>query len=95
MAVIHLDFDPLNANHRQASDWLSAQPDPAEAVVRLIRAATEGEQRLQRWEQLATLLATEVHQMRTQLSGRSPEDLPQTEIREDPESARRLDTLFE
>ena len=95
MAVIHLDFDPLNANHRRAADWLSAQPDPAEAIVRLIRAAAEGEQRLQRWEELATLLATEVHQMRTQLSGRSPGDLPQTGIREDPESARRLDTLFE
>ncbi len=95
MAVIHLDFDPLNANHRRASDWLAAQPDPAEAVVRLIRAATEGERRLQRWEELATLLATEVHQMRTQLTGRSPGPQPQTEIREDPESTRRLDTLFE
>ncbi len=95
MAVIHLDFDPLNANHRRASDWLAAQPDPAEAVVRLIRAATEGERRLQRWEELATLLATEVHQMRAQLMGRAPEPPPPTEIREDPESTRRLDTLFE
>ena len=95
MAIIHLDFDPLNANHRRASDWLSAQPDPAEAVVRLIQAAAEGDQRLQRWEELASLLAAEVHQMRAQLRGRSPEPLPQTEVKEDPESARRLDTLFE
>ncbi len=95
MAVIHLDFDPLNANHRQASDWLSAQPDPAEAVVRLIRAAAEGNRRLQHWEELATTLATEVHQMRAQLMGYSPEPQPPTDVREDPESARRLDTLFE
>ncbi len=95
MAVIHLDFDPLNANHRRAADWLSAQPDPAEAVVRLIRAAAEGDQRLQRWEELATRLATEVHQMRAQLMGRSLGPPLRTEIREDPESARRLDTLFE
>ena len=95
MATIHLDFNPLNADHRRAADWLATQPDPAEAVVRLIRAASEGEQRLRQWEELATLLANEVRQVRARLSVRPPEARPQTEIREDPESARRLDSMFE
>jgi hypothetical protein len=95
MATIHLDFNPLNADHRRAADWLAAQPDPAEAVVRLIRAASEGERRLRRWEELATLLANEVRQVRARLTVRPPEARPQTEIREAPESARRLDSMFE
>ena len=95
MATIHLDFNPLNADHRQAADWLASQPDPAEAVVRLIRAASQGERRLRQWEELATLLANEVRQVRAQLTVRPPEARPQTEIREDPESARRLDSMFE
>jgi hypothetical protein len=95
MATIHLDFDPLNADHRRAADWLEAQPDPAEAVVRLIRAANEGERRLQQWEELATLLANEIQQVRAPLTGRSSQAKPpMEEIQEDPESARRLDTLF-
>ncbi len=95
MAIIHLDFDPLNAEHRRAANWLAAQPDPAEAVIRLIRAAYEGEQRLQRWEKIASLLAHEIQQVRKPLAARLPERKHQTEIREDPESARRLDSLFE
>lgn len=95
MATIHLDFNPLNAEHRRAANWLATQPDPAEAVVRLIRAANEGERRLRQWEELATLLASEIHQVRAQLTVRSPEARSQTEIREDPESARRLDSIFE
>ena len=95
MATLHLDFNPLNADHRRAADWLAAQPDPAEAVVRLIRAASEGERRLRRWEELATLLANEVRQVRARLTVRPPEARPQTEIREAPESARRLDSMFE
>ena len=94
--TIHLDFDPYNSDHRRAADWLAAQPDPAEAVVRLIRAASEGQRRLRRWEELATLLADEVQQVRTRLPGQSPQAKPQTEIvEEDAESARRLDSMFE
>jgi hypothetical protein len=95
MATIHLDFNPHNADHRRAANWLATQPDPAEAVVRLIRAANEGEQRLRQWEELATLLANEIRQVRTQLTVQPPESKPQTEIPEDPESARRLDSIFE
>ena len=95
MATIHLDFNPLNAEHRRAANWLAAQPDPAEAVVRLIRAANEGEQRLRQWEELATLLANEIHRVRVQLTVHPAEPRPPTEIQEDPESARRLDSIFE
>ena len=95
MATIHLDFDPLNAEHRRAASWLAAQPNPAEAVIRLIRAANEGERRLQQWEKLATLLASEIHRVRTHLTVQPPEPKPQTEIRENPESAQRLDSMFE
>ncbi len=92
--TFHLDFDPYDADHRRAADWLAAQPDPAEAVVRLIRAASEGERRLRQWEELATLLANDLQQVRAQMAGRPPEAKPQPEIHEDPESARRLDSIF-
>jgi hypothetical protein len=95
MATIHLDFDPLDAEHRRAANWLATQPDPAEAVIRLIRAASRGERQLRRWEELATLLANEIHQVRAPLAVRPAEAKPQPEIQEDPESARRLDTMFE
>ncbi len=95
MATIHLDFDPLNADHRRAANWLATQPNPADAVVRLIRAAYEGEQRLRRWEELAARLTNEIQQVRAQPAGGPPERKPQPEIQEDPESARRLDSLFE
>ena len=95
MATIHLDFDPLNAEHRRAADWLATQPDPAEAVIRLIRAANEGERRLRQWEELAALLANEIHQVRAHLTIHPAEAKPQIEIPEDPESAQRLDTMFE
>lgn len=95
MATIHLDFNPLDADHRRASNWLATQPDPAEAVVRLIRAANEGEQRLRQWEELATLLANEIHQVRAQLTVHPPEPEPQIKIQENSESAQRLDSLFD
>jgi hypothetical protein len=93
--TFHLDLDPYEADHRRAADWLAAQPDPTEAVVRLIGIASEGEQRLLQWEELATLLANEVRELRTQLAGRPAAAKPKPEIREDPESARRLDSMFE
>jgi hypothetical protein len=86
--TIQLEFDPRDASHRRVAEWLAAQPDPAEAVVRLVRAASEGDRRLSQWEELATLLANEVRKMRAQLAGRPPE------VREDPESAQRLDSMF-
>jgi hypothetical protein len=92
--TFHLDFDPYNADHRRAADWLAAQPDPAEAVVRLIRAANEGERRLRRWEELATLLANDLRRVRAQMAARPPEAKPRPEVHEDPESARRLDSMF-
>ncbi len=96
--VFHLDFNPHQADHRQAADWLASRPDPTEAVARLIRVAGEGERRLLQWEELATLLANETRDLRAQLAGqRSGATQPQPEareVREDPESARRLDSLF-
>ena len=92
--TFHLDFDPLQADHCRAADWLAAQPDPAEAVARLIRAAGEGERRLAQWEELALLLAKEVRELRGQLAGHPPEANPEPKANEDPESARRLDSMF-
>ncbi len=92
--TFHLEFNPHDADHRRVSDWLAAQPDPAEAVVRLIRAANEGERRLRQWEELATLLANEVRDVRAQLKGQPPEANPEPEAHEDPESARRLDSML-
>ncbi|MCX7680615.1 MAG: hypothetical protein N2508_01390 [Anaerolineae bacterium] len=92
--TFRLDFNPYNAEHRRAAEWLAAQPDPTEAVVRLLRAAGEGERRLRHWEELATQLAQELHQVRIQMSARSPEQDAHPVTREDPESAHRLDTLF-
>ena len=92
--VFHLDFNPHNDDHRRAADWLAAQTDPAEAVVRLIRAANEGERRLRQWEELATLLANDLRQVRAQMAGQPAEAKPEPEVHEDPESARRLDSLF-
>jgi|GEM_PF-1944179 len=94
----HLDFNPLEADHRRAADWLAAQADPTEAIVRLIGIANEGERRLLQWEELATLLANEVRQLRAQLAGLPPEteSRPEVhpEVHENPESARRLDSIF-
>ena len=93
--TFHLDFDPHQADHRRAADWLAAQPDPAEAVARLIGIANEGEERLLQWEELATLLASEVRELRVQLAGQPPEEESQSEeVHENPESARRLDSMF-
>ena len=97
MFSVHLDFNTHNAEHRQAADWLAAQPDPAEAVVRLIRAANEGKRRLQQWEELASLLARDLRQVLAQMGDEQPGPPPPAslpEVREDPESARRLDSLF-
>ena len=92
--TFHLDFDPLQADHRRAADWLAAQPDPTAAIVRLIGIANEGEQRMRQWEELATLLANEVHALRAQLAGLPPAAQPKPDMHEDPESARRLDSMF-
>ena len=84
--TFHLDFDPHRADHRRAAEWLAAQPDPTEAVARLIGIATEGETRLLQWEELATLLASEVRELRAQLAGRPPEAESLSEaVDEDPE----------
>ena len=50
--TVHLEFNPYDADHRRVAGWLADQPDPAEAVVRLVRAANEGERRLSQWEEL-------------------------------------------
>jgi hypothetical protein len=92
--AFHLDFNPRDADHRQAATWLSAQPDPTEAVTRLIKAANTTRVRLQQWEDLATLLATEVRQLREQFVSQAQEDQRAAERDEDPESARRLDSMF-
>ena len=92
--TFHLDFDPHEADHRRAADWLAAQPDPTEAVVRLVGIVDEGERRLLQWEELITLLANEVRELRAQLAGHPPEMKPQPAVQEDPESARRLDSMF-
>ncbi len=91
--TFHLDFDPHEADHRQAAEWLSAQPDPTAAVAQLIKAADMGALRLQQWEDLVMLLATEVRELRDQLMGQ-PQPAKPPETREDPESARRLDSMF-
>jgi hypothetical protein len=93
-AIIRLNFDPDSADHRRAARWLAAQRDPAEAVVRLIQAASEGQRRLKEWEKLARLLADDLKNVRDGISGQPVEPKPEPEIREDPESARRLDSLF-
>ncbi len=90
-----LDFDPYKADHRRVAEWLEAQADPAEAVVRLVRAAGEGERRLQQWEELATRLANEIQQIRAQMVAPAPAATPEREVHEDPQSARRLDTMFD
>lgn len=92
--TFHLDFDPHQADHRQAADWLAAQPNPTEAIARLIRAAEEGQSRLIQWEELATLLANEVRELRAQLAGQPPGTKSEPESEENPESARRLDSMF-
>ncbi len=95
MSVFHLDFNPRDAEHRRAADWLAAQPDPTEAVARLIKVADEEERRLLKWEELAQLLAGEVRDLRAQLAGQWLDvKQPELEMEEDPESARRLDSLF-
>lgn len=92
--TFHLNFNPYEADHRRAADWLAAQADPTEAVVRLVKAVNEGERQLLQWEELATLLAKEVRELRAQLAGQPPEVKPEVEVHEDPESARRLDSMF-
>jgi hypothetical protein len=95
ISTFHLDFDPHQADHRRAAEWLAAQPDPAEAVARLIGIVNEGEERLLQWEELATLLASEVRELRTQLAGLPQEaEFQSEEVHENPESARRLDSMF-
>lgn len=92
--TFHLDFNPHDVEHRRVADWLAKQYDPAEAIVRLVRAAGEGRRRMLQWEELATLLANDMREVRTQIAGRPPEKRPQPETRENPESARRLDSML-
>ncbi len=92
--TFHLDFNPHEADHRRAADWLAAQPDATEAVVRLVKVVNEGKRRLLQWEELTTLLANEVRELRSQLLGQPLTAEPQPEIQEDQESARRLDSMF-
>lgn len=92
--TFHLDFNPHEADHRRAADWLAAQPDATEAIVWLVNVVNEGKRRLLQWEELATLLANEVRELRSQLSGQPLTAEPQPEIQEDLESARRLDSMF-
>ena len=93
--VFHLDFDQYDADHRSAANWLAAQPDPTQAVVRLVKILGEWEQRLLQWEELTNLLAGEVRDLRSQLAGHAPQaPKPRADVRENPESARRLDSLF-
>ena len=91
--TFRLDFDPHEADHRQAAEWLSAQPDPTAAVAQLIKAADMGALRLQQWEDLVMLLATEVRELRALLTGQ-PQAAKPPETQEDPESARRIDSMF-
>jgi hypothetical protein len=95
--TFHLDFNPYDADHRRVAEWLAAQPDPADAVVRLIKAAHEGQQRLAHWEELAARLANELHAVRSQIRGQSESEKEGSKPRvdEDPESARRLDSMFD
>ncbi len=90
----HLDFDQNDVDHRRVANWLANQYDPADAVVRLVKAANVGEQRLLQWEELASLLMNEVREVRTQLTNGQPQETSQLE-EENPESARRLDSMFE
>ena len=90
-----LDFDPNDVDHRRVANWLANQYDPADALVRLVKAANIGEQRLLQWEELASLLMNEVREVRTQLTNGQPQQASSSEMQEDPESARRLDSMFE
>jgi hypothetical protein len=92
--TFHLEFNLYDAEHRRVAEWLAAQPDPAQAVVRLLRAAGEAERRLRQWEELATLLSNDLREVRQQMAGRPPAPKPEPEVKEDPESAKRLDTMF-
>ncbi|HDQ72411.1 MAG TPA: hypothetical protein ENN19_09975 [Chloroflexi bacterium] len=92
--IFHLDFDPYNAEHRKAAEWLSDQPNPTEAIVRLLKAAREGEKRLAQWEALASRLAEEIGRVSGNLSVAPAKRPAQIQIEEDPESARRLDNMF-
>jgi hypothetical protein len=92
--TFHLEFNPYDADHRWVAEWLAAQPDPTEAVVRLIKAAREGERRMQRWQELSSLLANEMQAVRAQMRGQPPKAKSELNVREDPESAQRLDSMF-
>jgi hypothetical protein len=91
----YLDFDPNDVDHRRVAHWLANQYDPADAVVRLVKAANEGEQRLLQWEELAALLTNELREVRTQFSNGQSRGTKTSDQQEDPESARRLDSMFE
>lgn len=95
LRTFHLDFNPYDADHRRVAEWLAAQPNPADAVVRLIKAAHEGQQRLAHWEELATRLANELHAVRSQMRVQPERVGSRLQVDENPESAQRLDTMFD
>ena len=89
--TFELEFDTRDADQRQAAKWLLAQPDPAEAVTRLIKSFNTARLKLQQWQDTALQLAGEVRDLQAQLTGQPD---PRAEETEDNESARRLDSIF-
>ena len=93
--TVNLNFDLQNAEQRRVAEWLSAQPDPVEAIARLMAAADEGARRVAQWEELLALLGKEAHELGARLAGLTLEaPQPVVEVKEDPESAHRLDSMF-
>ena len=90
--TVTLNFDLQNMHHRRVAEWLSAQPDPVDALARLLAATDEGVRRVAQWEELILLLGKETREMSALLADLSPEVQP--EAPEDPESAQRLDSMF-
>jgi len=89
-----VEFDLQDPTQRRAVEWLMAQPDPAEAAARLIVNGDDAALRLAQCEELATLLVKETRELRVQITGQPIEPKPEPESPEDPESARRLDSMF-
>jgi len=92
--TFQIEFDLQDPTQRRAVEWLMTQPDPAEAAAQLIANGDDMALRLTQCEELALLLAKETREMRVQITGSPPEPSPTPESLEDPESARRLDSMF-
>ncbi len=91
--TVTLNFDLQKSHHRRVAEWLSAQSDPVDALSRLLAATDEGARRVAQWEELILLLSKETREMSARLADLSPE--AQLEVPEDPESAQRLDSMFD